>query len=354
MTEHDTLLARTFVDVADTLVVDFDVVDFLTLLTSRCVELFELSETALLLADPPRGLRVAASSSHEMRVLQLFEIQHDDGPSLDAYRIAAAVHCDDLRGALDRWPRFAPEALASGWTSVHALPMHLRGQTIGSLNLLRAEAGPLPPGDVVAAQALADVATIGILQHRAAQEHRLLAEQLQYALNSRVVVEQAKGVLAAHAGLPMDDAFSALRSYARQSQPPLARCRTRRRRTAAGAHRGDRIATQTCDGLTGSGGAGTPATGSGCETARSPATKSEPTGRRRAATPVGRQLGGARHLSDQQLAERVQLVVVGLDRSGALLFELSDVLGARVVEVVAGMLQRALDAVIALRAEQML
>jgi hypothetical protein len=215
MSQREALLARAFVDVADTLVADFDVVDFLTVLTTRCVELFELSEAALLLADPPRGLRVAASSSHEMEVLELFEIQHDDGPSVDCYRRGEPVHCDDLHAAVSRWPRFARKALDSGWTSAHALPMHLRSELIGSLNLLRAEPGQLPTTDLVAAQALADVATIGILQHRAAEEHRLLAEQLQYALHSRVAVEQAKGALAEHAGLDMDGAFTALREYAR-------------------------------------------------------------------------------------------------------------------------------------------
>jgi GAF domain-containing protein len=221
MPQRETLLARTFVDVADTLVADFDVVDFLTVLTSRCVELFELSEAALLLADPPGGLRLAASSSHEMQVLELFEIQHDDGPSVDCYQTGVPVQCEDLREGTDRWPRFAREALASGWASVHALPMHLRDEVIGSLNLLRAQPGPLPPTDLVAAQALADVATIGILQHRAAEEHRLLAEQLQYALNSRVTVEQAKGVLAEHASLNMDGAFTALRTYARNHNQRL-------------------------------------------------------------------------------------------------------------------------------------
>jgi len=215
VTQRETLLARAFVDVADTLVADFDVVDFLTLLTTRCVELFALSEAALLLADPPRGLRVAASSSHEMHVLELFEIQHDQGPSVDCYRRGEPVECADLHTAVTRWPRFARKALDSGWTSAHALPMHLRSELIGSLNLLRAEPGPLPTTDLVAAQALADVATIGLLQHRAAEEHRLLAEQLQYALHSRVAVEQAKGVLAEHTGLDMDGAFTALRQYAR-------------------------------------------------------------------------------------------------------------------------------------------
>lgn len=215
MTQRETLLARAFVDVADTLVADFDVVDFLTVLTTRCVELFALSAAALLLADPPRGLRVAASSSHEMHVLELFEIQNDQGPSVDCYRQGEPVQCADLHTAVTRWPRFAPKALDSGWVSAHALPMHLRSEQIGSLNLLRAEPGPLPTTDLVAAQALADVATIGLLQHRAAEEHRLLAEQLQYALHSRVAVEQAKGVLAEHTGLDMDGAFTALRQYAR-------------------------------------------------------------------------------------------------------------------------------------------
>ncbi len=144
MTQRETLLARTFVDVADTLVDDFDVVDFLTVLTSRCVDLFGLSEAGLLLADAPNGLRVAASSSDAMQVLELFEIQQDDGPSLDCFRTGAPVHCPDLRHAGGRWPRFTAEALASGWVAVDALPMHLRDEVIGSLNLLRAQTGALP------------------------------------------------------------------------------------------------------------------------------------------------------------------------------------------------------------------
>lgn len=215
MAEREELLAQTFVDVADTLVADFDVLDFLTMLTGRCVELFELSEAGLMLADPPEGVRVAASSSHQMGLLELFEIQHDEGPCLDCYRDAEPVHCADLSTALDRWPVFAPEALAAGFNSVVALPMRLRDQVIGSLNLLRTEPGMLSDADLVVAQALGDVATIGILQHRVASEYRLLAEQLQFALNSRVVIEQAKGVLAQAARLDMDHAFAAMRQYAR-------------------------------------------------------------------------------------------------------------------------------------------
>ncbi len=213
--DREALLAQTFVSLADTLVADFDVVDFLTVLTTRCVELFDVSQAGLMLASRPDRVQVAASSSHETGLLELFEIQHDEGPCLDCYRSGHQVQCPDLRGAIERWPVFAPEALAAGFEAVYALPMRIRDQVIGSLNLLRAAPGNLDAADLVAAQALADVATIGILQHRAAAEYRVLAEQLQYALNSRVTTEQAKGVLAEYSGLDMDGAFSALRRYAR-------------------------------------------------------------------------------------------------------------------------------------------
>jgi GAF domain-containing protein len=219
--QREALLAQTFVDMADTLVADFDVLDFLTVLTTRCVELFDLSQAGLMLANLRREVAVAASSSHEMEVLELFELQHQEGPCLDCFHTGQPVRCDDLERALARWPRFAPEALAAGFRSVYALPLRLRDQVIGALNLLRAQPGVFGADDLVAAQALADVATIGILQHRAADEYRLLAEQLQYALNSRIVIEQAKGVLAEHAGVDMDGAFAALRRYARDNNRRL-------------------------------------------------------------------------------------------------------------------------------------
>ena len=221
MEEREALLAQTFVSLADTLVADFDVVDFLTMLTTRCVELFDVSQAGLMLANRPDRVQVAASSSHETGLLELFEIEHDEGPCLDCFRTGTPVECPDLGRAVDRWPVFAPEALAAGFHAVYALPMRIRDQIIGSLNLLRAKPGTLDHADLVAAQALADVATIGIVQHRAATEYRLLAEQLQYALNSRVTTEQAKGVLAEHSGLDMDGAFAALRRYARDHNERL-------------------------------------------------------------------------------------------------------------------------------------
>ena len=215
MPTYEGLLAQTFVTFADTLVTDFDVVDFLSMLANRSVELFDAGDAGIMLADQRGRMQVAASSSHQMRLLELFEVQHDEGPCPDAYRTGVAVQCDDLEAHGDRWPMFAPEALRAGFRSVFAFPMRLRDDTIGALNLIRVQPGSLREGELQAAQALADVATIGILHHRAAEESRLLAEQLQYALNSRVVIEQAKGVVGHHLGLGMDEAFGALRRYSR-------------------------------------------------------------------------------------------------------------------------------------------
>lgn len=221
MASRETLLARTFVDVSDTLVADFDILDFLTVLAGRCVELLSVSEAGLMLADAEGVLRVAASSSHAMELLELFEIQHDDGPCVDCYRTKLPIREHDLQKASARWPRFAPEALGAGFTSAYALPMRLRDSVIGSLNLLRAEPGEIAGDDLIVAQALADVATIGLLQHRAANENQLVADQLQHALKSRVVIEQAKGVVSAAAGIDMGDAFTLIRSYARSNNQLL-------------------------------------------------------------------------------------------------------------------------------------
>ncbi len=232
MPSREMLLARTFVEAADTLVAEFDVVDFLTTLATRCVELFDASEAGIMLAGPGGGLQVAASSSVSMNHLELFEIQHNEGPCVDCYRKSLAIKSEELRNDLERWPTFGPEALRAGFHSAYALPMRLRDTTIGSLNLLRIETGALVEDDLIDAQALADIATIGILHHRAADDSQLLTEQLQYALNSRVVIEQAKGVLAQQGNLTIDDAFAALRRYARDHN----RAPDRRRARRCGAH----------------------------------------------------------------------------------------------------------------------
>jgi transcriptional regulator with GAF, ATPase, and Fis domain len=214
---REALLARTFVELADTLVDDFDVVELLTLLAHRCVEMLDVAAAGLMLVAPEGDLRVVASSSEEMRVVELFELQSQEGPSPDCFRTGEPALHEDLAGEDQRWARFAPVALAAGFQSVQALPMRLRGMTIGALNLFRTEKGSLEEADVVAAQALADVATIAILQHRAAMQADLVVDQLNHALNSRVLIEQAKGIVAERSSLDMDGAFSWLRHHARSN-----------------------------------------------------------------------------------------------------------------------------------------
>lgn len=212
---RETMLARTLVTLADTLVEDFDVVELLTVLTDGCIDVLDVSAAGLMLVAPEGDLRVMASSSETMRVLELFELQAQEGPCLDCYRTGQPVLNQDLSMAEDRWPHFAAEALDAGFHTVHALPMRLRGQVIGALNLFHSHPGSMRPADMAAAQAMADVATIAILQHRATLEAHLVNEQLNHALNSRIVIEQAKGMLAERENLDIAQAFSRLRNHAR-------------------------------------------------------------------------------------------------------------------------------------------
>jgi GAF domain-containing protein len=208
-------LARTMVELADTLVADFDVVELLTLLTDRCVDVLSVEAAGIMLVAPEGELRVMASSSETMRVLELFEIQNQEGPCLDCVRTGQPVVNQDLAAVNGRWPRFAVEAMAAGFHAVHAVPMRLRGSVIGALNLFSVQSGALAEADVEAAQAMADVATIAVLQHRAALEAQVVNEQLSHALNSRIVIEQAKGMVAEREGLNMELAFAVLRNHAR-------------------------------------------------------------------------------------------------------------------------------------------
>jgi GAF domain-containing protein len=219
---RETMLSRALVEMADTLVADFDVVELLTRLTDRCVEVLDVGAAGLMLVAPDGDLRVMASSSEAMRVLELFELQSQEGPCLDCYRTGQAIVNQDLAVVNGRWPRFATEALAAGFQSVHALPMRLRGAVIGALNLFHLEPGEMRQDDIEAAQALADVATIAIFQHRAALDAQVVNEQLNHALNSRIVIEQAKGMIAERKGVNMEQAFSTLRHHARNHNLRLA------------------------------------------------------------------------------------------------------------------------------------
>ena len=216
------LLSETFVELTDTLVADFDMIDFLHVLTDRSVKLLDVSAAGLLLADPRGELRVVAASSEAARLLELFQLQNDQGPCLDSFRTGQPVSAADLDAEVQRWPRFAAAARLSGFAAVQALPMRLRDQVIGALNLFRASPGAFAPGDVRVGQALADVATISLLHERSLRHSDTLNEQLQAALNSRVVIEQAKGKLAERLGLNMEQAFVLLRDYARNHNLRLA------------------------------------------------------------------------------------------------------------------------------------
>jgi len=215
-------LAMTFVELADSLVDEYDGIELLHLLTERCVELLDVDAAGLLLGDQRGGLQVAASSTEQVRLLELFELQNDEGPCLDCYVEGRPVAATRLSEGSERWPLFAAAASAAGFETVHALPLRLRGQTIGALNLFHTCRVEVRSDDLRVAQALADVATIAILQERLTHSREVLASQLQVALDSRIVIEQAKGVLAERVGLDMGAAFALLRRAARSSGRRLA------------------------------------------------------------------------------------------------------------------------------------
>jgi transcriptional regulator with GAF, ATPase, and Fis domain len=209
-------LIEAFVEAADTLVDDFDVIDFLATVSERCVQLLEVDAAGLMLADQRYRLRATASCGGDARMVELFELQRDAGPCLDAYRTGAPVVNADLEANTERWGEFAEAALLAGFISVHALPLRLRTTVIGALNLFSSSPGKLGDSDIRTGQALADVATIGILAQRTIHQAELLADQLQHALTSRVMIEQAKGILAERLGITVDEAFAQLRARARK------------------------------------------------------------------------------------------------------------------------------------------
>jgi transcriptional regulator with GAF, ATPase, and Fis domain len=214
-------VAEAFVELADTLVDDFDLIDFLYRLTGRCVELLDVSAAGLLLTDQRGALQVVAASTERTRLLELLQLQTDEGPCPECFHSGRPVTVTDLAAEADRWPAFVSAASKIGFASVHALPMRLRTEVIGALNLFDTRVGAQSADTVRLGQALADVATIGLLQARAISRRDTIAEQLQSALNSRVIIEQAKGVLAERRRLDMDEAFAVLRTTARNTNRRL-------------------------------------------------------------------------------------------------------------------------------------
>ncbi|TXN31862.1 GAF and ANTAR domain-containing protein [Lacisediminihabitans profunda] len=210
-------LVDTFVTLADTLVAGYDVVDLLQTLVEACADLLDASAAGLMLADDGGNLAVVASTSERSRLVEIMQLRSGHGPCVEAFTTGVVVEVDDLVAQRNRWPEFREEALSQGFRSVHAIPLRLRGSVIGTLNLFRNEPGLLTPEDASVAQGLADVATIGILHERTLRENSVAKEQLQHALDSRVVIEQAKGVIAQTRSVDMDQAFRLLRAYARSN-----------------------------------------------------------------------------------------------------------------------------------------
>jgi len=220
---RERLVTDALVHLADTLVEDYDVLEFLYYLCERSVDLADIDEAAVMLVSPNGRLQPIAASSERTHLLELFELQNWDGPCLDAFRTGEAISSGDLAtsSASARWPLFAPQAVGVGFRSVHSVPMRLRNNVIGALNVLRVDTGDLVERDLRLVRALADVATIGVLQHRALDEANQASSSLQVALTSRIRVEQAKGIIAERSNVAIDDSFELLRHYARSHQTPI-------------------------------------------------------------------------------------------------------------------------------------
>jgi hypothetical protein len=221
MSTREDQLLQTVATLADSMVDDFDVVDLLQVLVEHCSELFDAVAAGILLVSPTGELEVIVSTSERSEFVEMMQLRAGEGPCVEAVATGRVVSVEDLRNVADRWPRFAADARRSGFASLHAIPMRLRESIIGSLNLFRDRVGKLNEPDAIAAKALADIATISILQQRLVEESILTQGQLQRALDSRVVIEQAKGYVAQSRGLDMDAAFQLIRSQARSTQTRL-------------------------------------------------------------------------------------------------------------------------------------
>ncbi len=209
-------IVETFVELADTMVDEFDVVEFLHRVVERSVVLLGCEESGILLADASGALRVMASSSERAEALELLQSQNDEGPCFECFHRGAPVFSEDLTNDIGRWPKFAPAALQRGFGSVQAVPMQVRGETVGALNFFRGEVGRLAEEDIRLGRGMANIAAVALLQERSVREAHGVVAQLQGALSSRVIIEQAKGLLAERAHISVDIAFVRLRDYARQ------------------------------------------------------------------------------------------------------------------------------------------
>jgi transcriptional regulator with GAF, ATPase, and Fis domain len=214
-------LVETFALIADALVGDVEIGDLLTLLCMRCIELFPVDASGLLLREPDGKLGLAAASDERARLLEFLQLQTGEGACLEAASTGQPVFASDLHDEKDHWPAWAPAAVDAGFRGVTSIPLRLGGETLGSMNLFSADPGALSGDDLYAARALTQLATTALLAQRRLHDATTLAGQLQGALDSRVVIEQAKGVLAGREGIGLEEAFEVLRRQARAARRPL-------------------------------------------------------------------------------------------------------------------------------------
>jgi GAF domain-containing protein len=219
--DRETQLLQTFVTLADSLVTGFDTIDLLQMLVERTTALFDAADAGIILVGSNGDLEVIASTNERSKLVGLMQLRAGEGPCVESYTTGTVVSVPELDDIEALWPVFAELARDSGYRSVHAIPLRLRDETLGSLNLFRDTPGTLNPDDATAAQALADVATISILQERALREVDSTRQQLQRALDSRIVIEQAKGVVSYTRSVDMDEAFRRIRQHARANRRPL-------------------------------------------------------------------------------------------------------------------------------------
>jgi hypothetical protein len=219
-TDREADLLKTLVALADTMIAEYDEFELLHDLVTACVRILDTDTAGLSLAH--RGeLGYVAGSDEQMRVIELFQSAHQEGPCVDSFRSGVAVHAPDISARLDHWPRWAPRALELGFRAADAFPLVLRQESIGALNLYSRRVRSMGERDILASTALADMATIGILHDRAHREGQVVQSQLEMALQSRIVIEQAKGVIAEREGIAPHEAFDRLRQHSRSNNVKL-------------------------------------------------------------------------------------------------------------------------------------
>ncbi len=192
----------------------YEIGDVLYRLTDQVVEVLDIDGSGVCLAPNGGGLQLLSATDHHVAAIEDTQLTAGTGPILSAYETGEQVRVDDLVDAND-WPEFTRFAVDRGMRAVASLPMPVDERRIGALDLFRAEAHVWTDEEMQAAQGLANMASAYVLNHQALSESRTLAGQLQTALDSRIIVEQAKGLLAGRHGLTPNDAFGRLRQYAR-------------------------------------------------------------------------------------------------------------------------------------------